>query len=35
VAYDGGQETVAITFHPGGFRALADELATYTSEDTA
>ena len=35
VAYDGGKETVAVTFHPAGLRALAEELATYTREETA
>ncbi len=35
VDYDGGKETVAITFHPTGFEALAGELAAQTKEKTA
>jgi site-specific DNA recombinase len=35
VAYDGGKETVAITFHPTGLEALAGERAAQTKEKTA
>jgi hypothetical protein len=35
VAYDGGKETVAITFHPTGLEALAGELAAQAKEKTA
>jgi hypothetical protein len=35
VDYDGGKETLAITFHPNGILALADELAGQTQEKTA
>jgi hypothetical protein len=35
VDYDGGKETVAITFHPNGILALADELAAQTQEKIA
>jgi site-specific DNA recombinase len=35
VAYDGGKQTVAITFHPTGLGALADELAAQTKEKSA
>jgi site-specific DNA recombinase len=35
VDYDGGKETVAITFHPTGLEALAGERAAQTQEKTA
>jgi site-specific DNA recombinase len=35
VAYDGGQGTVRITFHPTGLRAVADELANQAQEKIA
>jgi site-specific DNA recombinase len=35
VDYDGGQNTVAITFHPSGIKALADELAGRRQENCA
>jgi site-specific DNA recombinase len=35
VDYDGGKGSVAITFHPTGIRALADELAGQNVKETA
>jgi site-specific DNA recombinase len=35
VDYHGGKETVAITFHPTGIKALADELARQAKERSA
>jgi site-specific DNA recombinase len=35
VDYDGGKGSVAITFHPTGIKALADELASQTKKETA
>jgi site-specific DNA recombinase len=35
VDYDGGKGSVAISFHPTGIQALADELASQTKKETA
>jgi site-specific DNA recombinase len=35
VDYDGARETVAITFHPAGIQALAEERVGRTKEQTS